>query len=215
MERPYIRQWHMSSNSPGPLVIPYVNTPAVENDPWIGFGCIRQNSHNRIDVVGWCGLDETPTSEAVAAAILLPQAASFEFPERVPRFGSPCWRSQGISRSDLIKALGGAADKNGKDTQLLVLIGTPTRGISESGEYPQHLVAWLLQPAIASGLRLALEQFSPHEKLKEIGRECERIVIEWSEKAEVNWCRVREARPEVTIRRDEGSPLSWPPPFAD
>ena len=196
------------SNSPGPLVIPYVNTPAVENDPWIGFGCIRQNSHNRIDVVGWCGLDETPTSEAVAAAILLPQAASFEFPERV-RDLLAMLESQGISRSDLIKALGGAADKNGKDTQLLVLIGTPTRGISESGEYPQHLVAWLLQPAIANGLRLALEQFSPHEKLKEIGRECERIVIEWSEKAEVNWCRVREARPEVTIRRDEGSPLSW------
>ena len=196
------------SNSPGPLVIPYVNTPAVENDPWIGFGCIRQRSDDRIDVVGWCGLDDTPTSEAVAAAILLPQAASFEFPERV-RDLLAMLESQGISRSDLIKALGGAADTNGKDTQLLVLIGTPTRGIRESGEYPQHLVAWLLEPAIANGLRLALEQFSPHEKLQEIGRECERIVIEWSEKAEVNWCRVREARPEVTVRRDEGSPLGW------
>ena len=196
------------SNSPGPLVIPYSNTPAVENDPWIGFGCIRQNSDNRIDVVGWCGLDETPTREAVAAAVLLPRAASFEFPERV-RDLLAMLESQGISRSDLIKALGGAADTNGKDTQLLVLIGTPTRGISESGEYPQHLVAWLLEPTIANGLRLALEQFSPHEKLQEIGRECERIVIEWSEKAEVNWCRVREARPEVTVRRDEGSPLGW------
>ena len=196
------------SNSPGPLVIPYVNTPAVENGPLIGFGCLREVSDDRIEVVGWCGLDETPTSGAVAAAILLPRAASFEFPERV-RDLLAMLESQGVSRSDLIKALGGAAYTNGKDTQLLVLIGTPTRGISESGEYPQHLVAWLLKPAIANGLRLALEQFSPHEKLQEIGRECERIVIEWSEKAEVNWCQVREARPEVTIRRDEGSPLGW------
>ena len=196
------------SNSPGPLVIPYVNTPAVENDPWIGFGCIRQVSDDRIDVVGWCGLDETPTSEAVAAAILLPRAASFEFPERV-RDLLAMLESQGISRSDLIKALGSAADTNGKDTQLLVLIGTPTRGISESGEYPQHLVAWLLEPAIANGLRLALEQFSPHERIQEIGRECERIVLEWSDIAKVNWCLVREARPEVTVRRDEGSPLGW------
>ena len=28
------------SNFSGPLVIPYVNTPVVENDPWIGFGCV-------------------------------------------------------------------------------------------------------------------------------------------------------------------------------
>ena len=196
------------SNSSGPLVIPYVNTPAVENDPWIGFGCIRQVSEDRIDVVGWCGLDETPTSEAVAAGILLPRAASFEFPERVRELFAML-ESQGISRSDLIRALGGAADTNGEDSQLLVLIGTPTRGISESGEYPQHLVAWLVAPAIANGLRLALEQFSPHERIREIGRECERIVLEWSDIAKVNWCLVREARPEVTVRRDEGSPLGW------
>lgn len=196
------------SSVPGPLVVPYIDTPVVENDPWIGFGSIRQMSDDRIDVVGWCGFDENPTSEAVAAAILLPQAASFEFPEQV-RDLLGMLESQGVSRSDLIKSLGRAADINGKDTQLLVLIGTPTRGISESGEYTQHLVAWLLEPTIANGLRLALEQFSYHEKLQEIGRECERIVMEWADKAEVNWCRVREARPEVTVRRDEGSPLGW------
>ena len=196
------------SNSPGPLVIPYVDTPAIENDPWIGFGCIRQRSDDRIDVVGWCGLDETPLSEAVAAGILLPRAASFEFPERVRDLLSML-EGQGISRSALIKTLGGVAAINGEDTQLLVLIGTPTRGIRESGVYPQNLVAWLLEPAIANGLRLALEQFSPHERIQEIGRECERIVLEWSDIAKVNWCRVREARPEVTVRRDEGSPLGW------
>ncbi len=71
------------SSSSGPLVVPYANTPAVKNDPWLGFGHIRQRSDDRIDVVGWCGLDETPTSGAVAAGILLPQAASFEFPKQV------------------------------------------------------------------------------------------------------------------------------------
>ena len=130
------------SSSSGPLVVPYANTPAVKNDPWLGFGHIRQRSDDRIDVVGWCGLDETPTSGAVAAGILLPQAASFEFPKQVRDLLSML-EGQGISRSALIKTLGGAAAINGKDTQLLVLIGTPTRGIRESGEYPQHLVAWL------------------------------------------------------------------------
>ena len=196
------------SGSSGPLIVPYVNTPAVKNAPWLGFGHIRHRSDDRIDVVGWCGLDETPTSEAVAAGILLPQAASFEFPKQV-RDLLNMLEGQGVSRSALIRTLGGAADINGKDTPLLVLIGTPTRGIRESGEYSQHLMAWLLEPVIANGLRLALEQFSPHERLQEIGLECERIVLGWSEKAEVNWCQVREARPEVTIRRDEESPLGW------
>ena len=196
------------SSSSGPLVVPYVNTPAVKDDAWLGFGHIRHRSDDRIDVVGWCGLDETPTIEAVAAGILLPQAASFEFPKQV-RDLLNMLEGQGVTRSGLIRTLGGAAAINGKDTPLLVLIGTPTRGIRESGEYPQHLVAWLLEPVIANGLRLALEQFSPHERLQEIGLECERIVLEWSEKAEVNWCQVREARPEVTIRRDEESPLGW------
>ena len=48
------------SSSTGPLIVPYVNTPAVKNDPWLGFGHIRHRSDDRIDVVGWCRLDETP-----------------------------------------------------------------------------------------------------------------------------------------------------------
>ena len=117
--------------------------------------------------------------------------------------------AQDVSRSALITVLGRAASINGKDTRLLVLIGTPARGIRESGVYQQNLVAWLLEPIVANGLRLALEQFSPDGELREIGREFERLVLEWSEVAEVYWCRLREARPEVTIRRDEESPLGW------
>ena len=37
----------------------------------------------------------------------------------------------------------------------------------------------------------------------------EEIILQWAETAKVTWCRVREARPEVTVRRDKDSPLSW------
>ena len=196
------------NTSSRPLVIPYVNTPAVGDNPWIGFGCISHSSDNRINVIGWRKLDEPPANGPVAATILLPRAASFEFPSRV-RDLLDMLLGQNVLVSTLIKVLGQAATINGWDTRLLVLIGTPTRGIRESGVYHQNLVAWLLEPAIANGLRLALEQFSPNERLQEIGRECEKIVLGWAEKAEVNWCRLSEARPEVTIRRDEESPLRW------
>ena len=195
-------------NSSTPLVVPYANTPTVTDEPWIGFGCARDGSDDRIDVTGWCGLDEAPAVGVVAATILLPETASFEFPSKVSDLLAML-EAQGVSRSALIKALGRSATINGKDTRLLVLIGTPARGIRGSGEYQQNLVAWLLEPTIANGLRLAFEQFSPAGELREIGRECEHLVLEWAEVAETNWCRVREARPEVTIRRDEESPLGW------
>ena len=197
-----------ASSASGPLIVPYADTPAVESHPWIGFGYISERSDDRIDVTGWQGLDEALPTGTVAAAFLLPQAASYEFPSKV-RDLLGMLEGQGVSRDTFTTVLGRAAMINGQDTRLLVLIGTPTRGTSGSGKYQQHLVAWLLEPVVANGLRLALERFSSNGELQEIGRECERLVLEWAEGAEVNWCRLREARSEVTVRRDQDSPLGW------
>ena len=191
-----------------PLVTPYVNAPVVGDKPWTGFANITERPGSRIDVTGWSGLEDAAPAGSVAAAVLLPQATSYEFPSKVNEL-LDILRGQGVSRKTLIRVLGRAATINGKDTQLLVLIGTPTRGVRDSGVYQQNLVAWLLDPVIANGLRLALEQFSPDQGLREIGLDCERLVLEWSELADVSWCRLREARPEVTIRRDHSSPLAW------
>ena len=195
-------------SSATPLVVPYVNTPTVKDEPWTGFGCIAERPDDRIDITGWCRLEGAPPAGSVAAAILLPKASSFEFPSKVKDL-LDVLEGQGIARKTLITVLGRAATINGEDTRLLVLIGTPTRGVGESGVYEQNLVAWLLEPVVANALRLALKQFSPHQEIREIGLECERLVLEWSRGADVHWCRLREARPEVTIRRDEESPLAW------
>ena len=45
-------------NSPTPLVVPYVNTPAVKDEPWTGFGYITDRSDDRIDIKGWCALED-------------------------------------------------------------------------------------------------------------------------------------------------------------
>ncbi len=191
-----------------PLVTPYVNAPVVGDKPWTGFANITERPGSRIDVTGWSGLEDATPAGSVAAAVLLPQATSYEFPSKVNEL-LDILEGQGVSRKTLIRVLGRAATINGNDTQLLVLIGTPTRGVRDSGVYQQNLVAWLLDRVIANGLRLALEQFSPHQGLREIGLDCERLVLEWSKVADVSWCRLREARPEVTIRRDDTSPLAW------
>ena len=196
------------SDTPTPLVVPHVDTPEVGSEPWIGFGCIENRSENRVDIVGWCSPDETPRTPTVAASILLPRPTPFEFPRNV-RDLLTIFERQGIPRRELIRILGKTVESNGEDTPLLILIGTPMRGIRGSGDLKQHIVAWYLEPIIATGLRLTLAQSSPNEKLRDIGRSVEEIILEWAEKARVSWCSVREARPEVTVRRDLSSPLSW------
>ena len=104
-------------------------------------------------------MEGAPPAGSVAAAILLPKASSFEFPGKVKDLFDVL-EGQGIARKTLITVLGRAATINGEDTRLLVLIGTPTRGVGESGVYEQNLVAWLLEPVVANALRLALKQFS-------------------------------------------------------
>ena len=66
-----------------PLVIPYVNAPVVGDQPWTGLANITDQPGNRIDVTGWIGLEDATPAGSVAAAVLLPQAASYEFPSRV------------------------------------------------------------------------------------------------------------------------------------
>ena len=196
------------SESPTPLVIPYANTPSVSDVPWIGFGCIERRSEDRVDITGWCGMGGVPTTRNVAAVILLPRPASFEFPDKLREL-MDILEEQGVSRRSLIYTLGRAAEINGEGNPLLVLIGTPTRGISGSGIYQQHIVAWISDTTLQTGARLTLSQFSSHKPLQELGREAEDLVLRWADSAKVNWCRVRESRPEVTIRRDEDSPLGW------
>ena len=197
-----------TSSSSTPLVVPHVDTPAVGAEPWIGFGCIESQSESRSDIVAWCGLDETPRTPTVAATILLPRPTPFEFPRNV-RDLLTVFERQGIPPRELIRMLGKTVELNGEDSPLLILIGTPMRGIRGTGDYKQHIVAWYLEPIIATGLRLTLAQSSPHEKLRDVGRSVEEILLEWAEEARVSWCSVREARPEVTVRRDVSSPLSW------
>ena len=174
-----------------PLVVPQVDTPEVGTNPWIGFGCIEYRSENRVDVVGWCDLDETPRTSSVAASILLTQPTPYEFPSNLQGLLA-VFESQGIPRQELMRILWKAAKMNAEDTPLLILIGTPMRGIRESGDYKQHIAAWYLEPADANTLRAA-----------------EELNLTWVEETRVSWCRVTEARPEVTVRRDVASPLGW------
>jgi integrative and conjugative element protein (TIGR02256 family) len=188
-------------------VIPRVDVPAFEGNAWLGCAHLDMRSAHRVDVTGWSPFLDPDTPQCVAAAVLISTPFPFEFPRRVTDLIS-LLVGAGVERDRLITCLQWAVLNNEDDAPLYVLIGTPMRGI-RGGALKQHLAAWHINEVIAKGLRLALKKYSDHPELREIGEQVERIILEWAEQAEAGWCVVREDRPEIVTRRDDGSAISW------
>jgi integrative and conjugative element protein (TIGR02256 family) len=191
---------------PTRTVIPRVDTPPVEGEPWFGTAHLRVFSEVRVDIVGWSvGLDRA-TPQGVAAAILLPDLFPYEFPTNVGSLITAL-ADRGVSRERLFLTLQWAAIHNGYDSPLYVLIGTPMRGI-EGGQRRQHLTAWYVDPIVVRALRSAIDKYGQDDIVREYGEKIERLIIDWAQVAPVEWCNVKEDRPEIVIRRDKGSPIA-------
>ncbi len=190
------------------VVIPRANTPAPRIGAWIGFAHLRHASEKRVDIVGWSHIlaDNVPTP--IGAAILLSQEMPWEFPTKGKELLDQV-EARGVDRKLLLLALAVAAQKVPEGDPLLVVIGTPMRGVRGRQDRLQHLTAWLIKARMADGLRLILEKFSSNAALRAIGEDVERLMLEWLEAVDVSWCSVREDRTEIVTRRDESTPMSW------
>ena len=198
---------YITSNS-APMVIPRVDTPPVPQEGWVGLAHLKKVSDSRVDIVGWSKKIPSEKPDTVGAAILIAQEFPFEYPKNVRELINEL-ESHGISRERLFITLQLAILENEENTPLFVVIGTPMRGIQGSGNRRQHLTAWYVDPVITKGLRLALHKYSKDSQIQQIGKEVEQIVIDWTKTAKVEWCRVREDRPEIVVQRDHSSALSW------
>jgi hypothetical protein len=104
--------------------------------------------------------------------------------------------------------VGAAAGDDEVGTPLLtaLLIGTPSRRID--GARLTHLAAWSLgYPGLV--LAAAYADFQSRLEDRELLAKVGEITRDWLKEAAVTWMRVLENRPEITRRRDEGSPPAW------
>lgn len=188
----------------GPTLIPRADTPEVENVPWLGSVDLLEVHESRIDLTTWQAPDKD--DHLTGAAVLLDKPMPFEFPEKIGSLLG-CLSERGVDRDKLFELLHGVINRNGKEQQLVVVVGTPMRGIS--GEQPtQHLTAWRV-PAFG------LDVLELDEKVAGLGDDGielhgkVRVLFDsWAKDTDVEYCQIREARPEVTARRDTGQPIS-------
>jgi integrative and conjugative element protein (TIGR02256 family) len=195
---------YMPKSTPWHFVIPRVDTPSVKDSHWFGLARLNHLDDERAEIVGWSELEE-PTTEPVAAALLLSQPMPFEFPQTVDGLFQEL-KARSVSTRLLLAVLKVAAIHRDKDQPLFLVVGTPMRGLVGQ-EMRQHLTVWKIAAPIALALDLALGTFSRDEGKRTLGQAAESVFLEWAQTASVEWCYVMEDRPEVTHRRDSGSPL--------
>lgn len=196
------------AGGPYRMVIPRANAPAAGNTPWFGYAHLRVQSEWRVDITGWSPVTSTDAPESVAAVVLLTEPMPFEFPSNVADLIAAL-TDRGVSRQLLFLTLQSALLRNNEAAPLFVIIGTPMRGIAGSSDLKQHLTAWYVDSIGIRALRLELHRYSENPALAEIGREVERLLLEWASIAPITWCHVREDRPEIVTRRDHASRVAW------
>ncbi len=196
------------SSGPLRIVIPRADAPAVGAAHWIGFARLDNLSETRADITAWVPFEDIDTQSPIAPAILLSESMPFEYPAKMADLVSELER-RGVPIQHLIAILRRAVLFNRETDPLFVVLGTPMRGIAGTAELKQHLAIWYVESALVAGLRLSLHKFDPNPRIKEIGEDVERLVLEWLQVADVGWGLVSEDRPEIVIPRDRESETAW------
>ena len=194
---------YVSSLAEVPMIIPRADTPAVGQEPWIGGVELEKHFARRIDLIGWRP-QLSSWLEGAAPAVLLPGTLDFEYPRTVTAL-LDALAERGVPSERTITMLKLAALGLKQDEPLIFVLGTAMRGTA--GEPRQHLAAWYLEPLIAWGLAHTLQSDAEDPQLRASAQRVEEIITEWAKDAKLHWCSVREDRPEVTRRRDSGSPM--------
>jgi len=187
-----------------PLIIPRVNAPVFDASFWVGFVRLEQRE-SRLDVLDWIELGDEAPQTPVALAFLLQKPMDFEYPTSVGKLLKHL-QDRSVPISFQLRAIRLAALMNGSDFPLYVCVGTPLRGIRGSSDLKQHLAFWRVTADIVQELRESL-RVSESESL-EFSEELKDSICDWAGKAKADWCPVSEDRPEVTVRRDEGSSVT-------
>lgn len=198
------------ASSGTPLVIPRVAAPTPSDTVWVGAATLERPADHRCDIVGWeakgPGQPFRP-KDGSAAAIMLADPMDWEFPKTVAGL-MLALKHRGLNVSELLDLLGYVGVFREATEPLLVIVGTPMRR-GAGGERRQHLTAWQVDPEAVSALLVMLGAKLGVAGFSERGSDAIDKFFDWAESADAKWCPVREARAEVTERRDSMSPMSW------
>jgi integrative and conjugative element protein (TIGR02256 family) len=196
-----------------PAVVVKENTPAITTTLWGGYAWLKYRYPHLCELIGWSETRPADTELFLAPSFLLSEPMPYEYPSKVSDL-MKMLESRGVDRNQFIVKCLLAVDRNPKDKPLLIVVGTPMRGISGDTNLKQHLVIWKIHVDSPAFKALALGNlvFSDDEERADIGVRAINIFEDWattSEDATVTWIPVHEERPEIVEKRDTGTNSEW------
>ena len=160
------------------------------------------------------GRDAHPDT-ALAAAAISNHPLGFEYPESGLQLVS-LLEQGGLPLKDLIAAVASAATFNhlakevdARERPMHLVLGAPGRRAALTGKPLTHVTAWRfndLGQRIAALGRVVTDARPSFESLRD---EVADLLSRWLSSASVSWMQIIEDRPEVTLRRDDTSAMSW------
>ena len=160
---------------------------------------IERSDDNRVDLVKFCGTKphgSAPAAIAVLSDKPLSENHGWGFGRLLTQL-----KDLGFEERMIIRHLLAACLHNEPGTPLLVVVGTLNRGARSAPHY--HLVAWELPVDLADKIRELSDPGTDGKRaesaFKSIGK--------WWEDEPLQWVGMHEARPSVTVRRDQNTPM--------
>ena len=194
------------------------DTPDRRHWPWFGAAVLTQTKPNLLEVDAWQPVQDVSNDVSFAPTVLLDFELPFEYPRTVQHLlihlegkGIPCGR--------VLAHLMLGSERVAQDAPLYVGIGTPSRGVAgDLADRRQHLTFWEIEASDVIKLRSAAlacdisNLYQGRETPEQIQVLIDSVLdtlINWQSEAPVRWCPVMENRPEIIIRRDEGTAMDW------
>lgn len=190
----------------GKLFVPCKDTPTFEGPYWLGLAGLH-DFPTRVEINEWFDPTNIPYEGECALAVLFANPLPWEYPTNGADFFREC-EQQGIQKEFLFRLLKVASRLTPNGQPIYFVFGSPMRGIA-GGPRKQHLSVWAIDAKKADSIRNTIAKPGDPAEIAAIREGLEEILIELLEASKIAWCPVREARPEVTIRRDHNAPLSY------
>lgn len=182
------------------FIVPQVNTPPMAPPWWVGYAQIVRESTGAVILGAWHAYDSTIPEGRLAGAILTPEPMPFEYPSTMRELLAVLAERQvTVPLVQAILNLTALRTEAGKP--LYILLGAAMRGTAGAEKRLQHLACWYVSPANAGALRAIL--------LSGLDADEAAAFAQWSSTTALEWCPVREDRPEIVVARDKGSPMEW------
>jgi proteasome lid subunit RPN8/RPN11 len=181
-------------------IVPQVNTPTVEPPWWAGYAEIVRESTGAVILGRWHAYNSQVPDGRLAGAVLMPQPMPFEYPSTMREFLEVL--SERHVTAPVVRAiLDLTALRTAAGKPLYILFGAAMRGTAGAEKRLQHLACWYVSPERAAALRAIIMSGESTDEAAAFSQ--------WSAATNLEWCPVREDRPEIVVPRDAGSPMEW------